>query len=296
MALVARPSVVDWTQDMNRISEFWSFYSGEMDTVDDKSACAVFAARLKTEDGAIFVGCMKELSLLRMQTLLAGRRAWLKSIQKLIGHVFTNNDSNVPASAPLAFSSSQASPLEDVDDKPVRPVERFVPNFKLGEKLTREKRMHEIRLPFDHMEAAFQTSAPGENELTPGDTRIVSAEAFDYMAIEWDYVSGDKLLFDHMASETAKRFPRPHGKFKGRKGWSKIYANRFKHGRAPSKKVRHRSSSLRRLTASHLDRIPAVRAENMLPEAHDRPHRHPRWIHGPRNLVRGPRGVRGYRG
>jgi hypothetical protein len=72
------------------------------------------------------------------------------------------------------------------------------------------------------------------------------------MVCEWNYVAGDKEIFDHMARETKKRYPRPYGA----SGWAKIYKNRFKTGRSTAGAVSFRINlplppRYRQLTPTH---------------------------------------------
>ena len=94
-----------------------------------------------------------------MLTMLKKRASWLRAIEANIGHLFVDLGSTVPFSAALATNVGEAV----TELAPVRATERIVPTTKLGEQLIREKRMGQIKLPFDKMRLAMtETDNPAK--------------------------------------------------------------------------------------------------------------------------------------
>jgi hypothetical protein len=213
----------------SRIGDFWKMLGIELDDEEDALACAKITKDLKKNHGCISVGCMKGLPYITMKKIVCehngNREGWLHSIERLLEHKFERLAPSAPESACMALSTGSGYQQQ-----------RFVPKVKkLGHHLVRQGRMAEIALPFHtYHKYVVETENPEMNQLTSNDTRAVASEAFKYMACHWDYVAGDKLIFDHMSKETKKRYPRPYGP----SGWAAIYRNRFKSGRSSKSEVR----------------------------------------------------------
>ena len=217
----------------SRVGDFWKFYGEELeeDAPGAVAACAAICKELKQMHGCVTVGCMKRLSHHKMQQIVChhgNQVGWLDSIEGLLEHEFTGpRPGKAPLSAALISSTG-------IPDETKRHIPRIVPVLKLSAHLTRTGQMNKTSLPFHtYGEVITETANPHTDMLSSNDTRAIASEGFKYMATRWQYVAGDKLIFAHMGKTTAKHYPKPFGGLP----WRKIYRNRFKHGRALSKKV-----------------------------------------------------------
>ena len=212
----------------SRIGEFWTMFGIELDDEEAHADIKGITKDLKLE-GCITVGSMLELSRNKIVTIVCknkrGRAGWVPSIETLLDHSFARISDCAPESAHLGLSFPMDTIAEE-DEPPVRHIEAFKPEFKLGARLLRRGLLNEIALPFDKMDAVIECESPLTERLSYNDTKAVAGEGFKYMATQHQYIAGDKIIFKHMAKQTSERYPTP---WKGT--WKKIYKNRFKVGR-----------------------------------------------------------------
>ena len=230
----------------SRIGRFWTVFGVEIDDVSSQHACAAICQDLKMLHGCIMVKCMTRVSWGVMKELVCKHNGnqvgWMNSLESLLDHKFTRIPTSAPASAQLAMALSSDTP--DTSE-PVRNVEHFPPEFKLGQYLVRSQRIHEIAPPF-HTYAThytFETQFPDRQRLSSNDTRYIAAAGFEYMATQWEHVAGDKIVFAQMAKGTYPHFPLPHQKA-ANSTWAKIYKNHFKQRRSTMGQVCRTHTSL----------------------------------------------------
>ena len=231
------PLVAGTVPNSMRIRDFWQLYGEELDEdlPGSLATCNEISKELKVIYGCLTVACVKRLSYGKLNAIICrhngNKHGWIDAIEGLLEHQFTKIGPNAPPSAAFALLLQN-----DVEQKPARLVERFTPGMKLGDHLVRTGQLSTIDPPFDKYgdDYVWETTNPSVEVLTSNDTRHISSETFKYMACVHKYVAGDKQIFDYLGINTRRRWPKPFGG----QSWSKIYKNRFKHGRALSCSVR----------------------------------------------------------
>ena len=231
------PTNVAVTDVAARIAVFWTFYGNELDSADARLACQRICTVLKGEHGCITVGCMQRLTRNQLARVLAaqGKAAWLSSVEHLLDHEFTRDSHRVPDSACLADGQDTPAPTSTalVCKNGGTQIELYKPKERLGAYLKRRGELGLIAIPWDAIATAIEeTDAPDIEALSCNDTRAVAAEIFTYLALQWDYVAGDKILHTYIAKALGEKY-RPYGSSK----WYKIIKNRFHNGRCTSGKV-----------------------------------------------------------
>ena len=218
-----------------RIAVFWTFYGNELDSNEARLACQQICAALKREHGCITVGCMMKLTRNQLARLLAaqGKAAWLSSIEHLLGHEFTRDAPRVPDSAHLATGPDPSTSVVLGGSKSGgKQVERYPTKQRLGQYLKQRGELKLIVLPWDLIALAIEeTDSPDVNPLTANDTIAVAREIFLYLALEWDYVAGDKILHTYIAKRLGDKYAPAAG------SWFSIIKNRAHNGRSTNGKA-----------------------------------------------------------
>ena len=216
----------------SRLTDFWAMFIREMDDEDVARWIGITCKEMKS-DACLTIACMLRLSRRKMIDYISGLKrdrgpsAWLHPLEGMLDHKWALISDCAPESAHLGLSFPMQEVAEE-EEPPARLVEFCKPKYKLGTRLQRQGRMNELALPWAKIAAAIiETANLGVARLSCSDTRGVAREVFLYMALVWQYIAGDKIVFTHFAKQLIKHYPNPW-----RNKWFNILKTRFKHGRA----------------------------------------------------------------
>ena len=246
--------------DADRINVFWELFAKEIDDGDTGSAhdSAFRVVRLlKEEFGVMTVGGMKRVQYISFRNLIGdagGGKGWVNSLEDLLNVKLPRLSASAPASAEHGEddddSDDDMPPLEGDDtrsqasskshalvDPRIAAMPKNIERFqgpRLGDLLMRTGGTQELKKRVMPAFETFvgpvikETDKPGPDVcLTANDTSAVMSECFVYMAGQHNYVSGDKLIINHIAGELNKWW-----RAYKNKSWKDCFRNRLKNGRA----------------------------------------------------------------
>jgi len=210
-------------------ADYWNYVQSAVQDPADKAECVRIASELNaalcvTMDDVFELthGEIREIVCPTDGADGTKRMGWVAAMERKFKRLFGRLASNAPPSAIHVMDQVQRSENGEMLSNWNRDME------KLGDHLTRNNLMHLIKLPFESYaeNINFESDNPAVS-VTYNDQKAIADQYFLYMAGEWGYVKGDKLIEEHAGKMTKRHFSTTYTGLP----WNKVYNGRMRNGK-----------------------------------------------------------------